>query len=543
MLLFFNVVCFIRNLKYILFWLYLWQLKEYHIWRFLDHFRTHNGKKLIINPLFFIKIVLLPLFYFFAIRFLTWYSLLSVIYFFESLLFFSQIFKKTHKSPVGTPKILFLSFFSFFIGIIYFCLVLIFSPFELYPFWFLLFDILIPIFVSFSVLLFQPLSVFGRNIILKKAKDKISKFKNLKVIAITGSYGKTTTKEFLTTILSQKYKVLSTKEHQNSEMGIAKCILKNLSEEHEIFIVEMGAYKKGGIKLLCDMVNPKIGIIAGVNEQHLSLFGSLDNLLSAEGGGELSQFLMPNGTLILNGDNKYCLKLYKKINEQNSQLKIKIYSLNGTKIYSDAWSESISVFKDSISFLAINNLGNEKKEVAGFKINVLGKQNVQNLLAAVLAAKEMNMEIDEISQACMNIKQEQAGMVLKTGPHQINIIDSSYSANPDGVLADLDYLNIFSNVKKIIIMPCLIELGKASPDIHEKIGGKIGNVCDLAIITTKEFFKNIEKGAIYSGMDEKKIIFCSNSNDIYSMITLFCKKGDAVLLEGRVPSKLISLLK
>ncbi len=526
-----------------MFWLYLWQLKEYHIGRFLDHFRTHNGKKLIVNPLFLAKIALLILFYFLSSKSWAWYSLLSIIYLFESILFLGQIFKKTYKSPVRTTKILFLTCASFSVAIIYFSLILIFSPFQLFPFWFLLFDILAPIFVSFPVLLFQPLSVFARNIILKKAKDKISKFKDLKVIAITGSYGKTTTKEFLTTILSQKYKVLSTKEHQNSEMGIAKCILNNLSEEHEVFVVEMGSYKKGGIKLLCDMTSPKIGIVAGVNEQHLSLFGSLDNLLSAEGGGELAEALKPKGTLILNADNKHCLGLYKKISGEGNQLNLKIYSFTGEKINSDIWAESVSVLKDSISFLAVNSLENGKKEVAGFRVNVLGKQNVQNLLAATLAAKEMNMGLDEISQACTEIKREQAGMILKSGPHQINIIDSSYSANPDGVIADLDYLSVFSSSKKVIVMPCLIELGKVSADIHEKIGQKIGKVCDMAVITTKECFKNIEKGAVYSGMEKKNIILCSNPNDIYSVITLFCKKGDVILLEGRVPSKLINLLK
>jgi UDP-N-acetylmuramoyl-tripeptide--D-alanyl-D-alanine ligase len=522
--------------------MYLWQLIEYHIGRFLDHFRTNNGKKLIINPLFLVKIVLLILFYLFASRFLAWYSLLSIIYFFESALFLRQVLKKTYKSPIRTTKILFLTFASFVIGIVYFSLVLIFSPFQLFPFWFLFFDILAPVFISFPVLLFQPLSVFARNIILKKAKDKISKFKDLKVIAITGSYGKTTTKEFLTTILSQKYKVLSTKEHQNSEMGIAKCILNNLSQEHEVFVVEMGSYKKGGIKLLCDITNPKIGIVAGVNEQHLSLFGSLDNLLSAEGGEELAEALKPKGTLILNADNKYCLRLYKKIIGEENQLNLKIYSLSGEKINSDMWAESVSVSKDSISFLTVDNLGNNRKEIAVFRANVLGKQNIQNLLAAILAAKEMNMDLDEISQACLNIKQEQAGIILKPGPHQIDIIDSSYSANPDGVLADLDYLNIFLDSKKVIVMPCLIELGKASADIHEKIGQKIGRVCDMAVITTKECFKNIEKGAMYSGMEKKNIIFCPNPNDIYSLITLFCKKGDVILLEGRVPLKLINLL-
>ena len=150
------------------------------------------------------------------------------------------------------------------------------------------------------------------------------------------------------------------------------------------------------------------------------------------------------------------------------------------------------------------------------------------------------MSLEEISDACRDIKQYQAGMTLKEGKHGIKIIDSSYSANPDGVLTVLDYLSIFSG-KKIIVMPCLIELGKKSSEVHEKIGRKIGQICDLAIITSKDKFKEIKKGAIESGMKERSIIFCENPDEIYSIITLFSKEGDAVLLEGRVPNRLHEL--
>ena len=294
----------------------------------------------------------------------------------------------------------------------------------------------------------------------------------------------------------------------------------------------MGSYKKGGIKLLCDMVKPKIGIVTGVNEQHLALFGSMEKLLSAEGGGELAKALPQDGLLVLNGDNKYCLDLYKR-----SDINKKIYSINKDKIDLDIHTEGIEVAQNSISFLAID----KNKHLAHFNVNVLGKHNVQNLLAAILAAKELGMSFDEIAEACKDIKQFQAGMNLKEGKHGIKIIDSSYSANSDGVLADLEYLSIFPK-KKIIVMPCLIELGPKSKEVHEKIGKKIGEICDLAIITSKDKFDDIKRGAIESGIKEGNILFCEKPEDIYSMVTLFCAAGDTILLEGRVPVKLIKLL-
>ena len=313
---------------------------------------------------------------------------------------------------------------------------------------------------------------------------------------------------------------------------MANCILQDLKLSHQIFIAEVGAYNKGKIKEVCNVIKPQIGIVTGVNEQHLALFGTLENLLSAEGGEELSEALPSNGMLVVNGDNKYCLNLAKKTHKN-----VKIYSLSNKTVNAEIWPTDIEVFKDFISFMAMNRAG----EVSHIEVDVLGKQNVQNLLAAILVAKELGMTFGEISDACKNISQKMAGMVLKNGKLGLDIVDSSYSSNPDGVFADLDYFSTFDK-KKVIVMPCLIELGKKSAEIHEKIGKKIGDTCDLAIITSRDKFKEVEKGFKQTKKQGAKIVLCDNVENIYSEITLFCKVGDAVLLEGRVPGELINLL-
>jgi len=533
MILLLAALWFIWELKYILFWLYLWQLKEYHIGRFIDHFRTNKGKRLLFSFEQTFKFVLL-LFLSLNNELIDFIiGILTFVYAAEALIVFRGIFTRSFKKPVITFKTLFLIALAFSgYGLILFT--------NLYkPFWLLTFDILTPLIISVIVLFFQPFFVYVRNIKLKKAKDFIEKVKplgGLKVIAITGSYGKTSTKEFLTTILSKKFRVLSTKDHQNSEVGIANCILNDLKPSHQIFIAEVGAYNKGKVKEVCNILKPKIGIVTGVNEQHLALFGSLENLLSGEGGVELAEFLEKDGLLVVNGDNKYCLDLVKRFNGKE-----KIYAVANKILDADIWSDEISVHRNNISFVATDKSGN----MTHFDAKVLGRQNVQNLLGAILIAKELGMSFGEISEACKSIKPEQAGMILKQGKHGIDIIDSSYSANPDGVFADLDYLSIFQN-KKIVVMPCLIELGKKSPEIHEKIGRKIGEVCDLAIITSKDYFKELKKGFNSTILEktgtQRKILLCDNPQEIYSAITLFAKSGDAVLIEGRVPKNLLDLL-
>jgi len=545
-----NTLWSVWMIKYILFWLYLWQLKEYHTGRFIDHFRTHKGKKLLFSFEQILKLALLVFFVFVPNQFSILFFILFLVYLFEFLVFAKNIFLKTFKKPVKTFKTLFLAFISFVVAVVF----LVWASgqqSEFQPAYLIIFDIFTPLVISIIILIFQPFFVAIRKKTLRQAQDRLGKIKSvsgLKVIAITGSYGKTSTKEFLSTILSKKFKVLSTKEHQNSEIGVAKCILGELRPGHQIFIAEVGAYNKGKVKEVCNMLKPKIGIVTGVNQQHMALFGSMENLLSAEGGGELAEILSRDGLLVVNGDNKYCLDLLKKSNNLPPSREKK-YSLSNKLIGADIWTEDILVEKDSISFLAIN----KNKEMGHFKVNVLGKQNVQNLLAGILVARELGMSIEEISDACKSIKQEQAGMVLKQGKHGINIVDSSYSANPDGVFADLDYLSIFAG-KKVIVMPCLIELGSKSSEIHYRIGKKIGEVCDLAIITSKDKFSDLEKGFIdviarspqgdvaIQSPGTKKIIFLENPEEISVAVTTFCKSGDAVLLEGRGPLKLHELL-
>jgi len=267
----------------------------------------------------------------------------------------------------------------------------------------------------------------------------------------------------------------------NAEIGIGNTILNELNQKHQVFIAEIGAYERGKIKQVCEMIKPKIGILTGINEQHLSTFGSLENIKKAK-------------------------------NEILECSEIKI-DYNGL----DLFAADIVIGKELI-FFKINNVD--------FKVNLLGKHNIQNILLATSCAKKLGMSLEEISKACLKIKPEQGGMkFLKR--NGLIVLDASYSANPNGVIADLDYLQIYSG-SKIIVMPCLIELGKESKRIHKKIGQKITEVCDLAIITTKDYFKEI-KG------ENKNVFLIENPEDIIAKVREFSNQETIILLEGRVP--------
>lgn len=551
-----SIVWLFCSLKAILFWLYLWQLKEYHWGRFRAHFRTLRGRLILLNKTLAIKL-------FFIIGYLatpliarisllipfdpTLYPIylsffLFLFYFFGAAKTVYGFLSGTLIRPVFTKKTIFL-------------FLLASGLFALVPFLFysllnripakcsadfagcfaqtiLLIDILSPLIVSLIVLSFQPFTALWRNYVIYQAKKKRASFKKLIAIGITGSYGKTSVKEFLYEILSRRFNVLKTEAHQNAEIGISRCILERLNSQQEIFIAEMGAYNRGGIRLLAGIVQPKIGILTGISEQHLDTFGSQENIIRTK--FELIESLPEEGTAILNGNDERIKNQELRIKDYNQRLRnIKICTTNGV---GDIWTENIVVEKEKISFWARTKDGDE----ADFQVNLLGRQNVINLLLAAQCAKELGMSLKEISEAARNISPKQSGITLIKGRDGLNVLDSTYSANPQSVIAHLDYLLLWPG-KKAIIMPSLIELGTVSEAVHQKIGRKIAEVCDLAVITTPDGLKAVQAGAaeIKSNF---QVIYSEDKEKILKIIKDNLKEDDVVLLESRVPEKIINYL-
>ena len=494
-LFFFFFLWLVRTIKDVLFWFYLWQIKEYHWARFTAHFKTAKGQELLLNKARIIKVFLLSLFLFNP---LILFVFLPLIYLFESGKTIFDFYKKTFLKPVFTLKtivlVLLVVFLEIFLIIFFFLKIekTIWLSVLFFPGLLAIADLLTPIIVFLAVFFSKPATMLAIKKIMSRARKKRKKFGNLTVIGITGSYGKSSVKEFLGEILCEKFETLKTPQNINAEVGIARTILEKLNSKHQVFIAEIGAYNKGKIKKVCEMLKPDIGILTGINEQHLATFGSLENIKKAK--YELIDSLPKKG-IAVTGDNLEII------------------------------AENIKEGKEFIRFTAYAQDGDS----ADFKVNLAGKHNIKNILLAASCAKKLGMNLTQISSACLKIKLEQGGIkfLKKEGPV---ILDSSYSANPTGVLASLEYLKAYSG-KKIVVMPCLIELGPASKRIHTKIGRKISEICDLAIITTKDYFKEIKNEA-------STAFFSENPKKICAKLKEFSGKEDVILLEGRISKKI-----
>lgn len=509
----------IRTINELSFFVYLWQLKEYRLDRMRAHLTTLEGKRQVFSPFSIVKFILLL----FSIIFLgleVFLPILLVLYLIEIGFVFYQKINLGLRRPKFTPKASLLSIGSlilvlFLLGLSFFKL-----PKGFFFFSFLLLDLLLFALVSLLVLVLKPLTCFLKQRIIQKAKRKVEKFPHLLVIGITGSYGKTSTKEFLAQILSSKYQVLKTPGSHNTDIGIAKAILSKLDPKHKIFVVEMGAYKRGEIKKICQIVNPKVGILTGINEQHLALFGSIESTGKAK--FELIEALPPDGLAIFNGDDGHCLQLAK-----NTKIKVKFYSL---KKQMDISAQNIRIGEDRVEFDV--KVGGE---VVGFKTSLLGRQNIPNILAAVAVAITLDFSLEEIAKVVSQIKPFEKTMTPSRGVKGTTIIDDSFSSNPCGFLSALEYLKTYKEAKKFLVTPGIIELGKASSKIHQALGKAAAEICHKVFLTSQNFAKDFKMGAEKIGQKEK-ILVEESPKKLMKRLVRIIKKGDVVLLEGRVPS-------
>ncbi|MBU1046085.1 UDP-N-acetylmuramoyl-tripeptide--D-alanyl-D-alanine ligase [Patescibacteria group bacterium] len=494
------------------FFLYFWQLKEYRLDRFLEEIRRRRG--LIFSKFFFLAVIALAMWLFLPIQesFKEW--IILALYFLFALYSLRLLLKQKWALPKFTQKMATL-----------FVFVLVMEGLLIWRFisdsvlFILVFEALLPLFIFLNLEIIQIPKFFLKKRIIVMAKKKISDNPDRMTIGITGSYGKSSVKEILYSLIAEGRKVLKTSEHINTEMGVARTVLSEINNSHRHFICEMAAYRQGEINAICRITKPRIGIITGINAQHLALFGSQEKIIQAK--YELIESLPDDGVAIFNGDNKYCLELYKKTNKPK-----RIYGLNRDRegMVPDVWADEIKIGNEFTLFKIIFKTG----ETIDCKTSLLGRHNVLNILGAVCVARELGVGISELSKACAGLFQK-GGMKVQKGINGLNIIDSSYSANPDGVMADLDYLKNWTS-QKVIVMPSLIELGAEAKKVHQEIGRRISQICDLAIITTEDNFQDIVEGA-----GGKNVLLIKNPREIVQKITEFCQPDDVVLLEGRAP--------
>lgn len=535
-----SIAFFIWIIRNTLFWVALWQLKEYRLDRVLIHLReTYQGKQLVVSQIALIKYLLILGFG--IIVFSPEYTLLYHL--FITLLFVSEAsfvakeaFYKTLKRPIFTFKAFLITVATLFtIGIFY-----IFPAFEPYL-WLLLIDKIVVFIISFLVLGLSYPTEFYRDITVEKAIRKIEfirkQNKRFLVIGVTGSYGKSSTKEYLAQILENKFNVIKTLGTNNTPIGIAHTILEKLSDQTDIFVVEMGAYKRGEIAYMSQVVHQNIGILTSVNEQHLSLFGSLENTIQAK--YEIIDALPKNGLALFNGNNKNAYKLYMATNKKKvlyrSLYRLAEGKVSSKKLFADITAVKVVPEKTHVTFDA-----KLEGAIMHFKAPLLGAHNVENILPGIYIGHYLGMKEGQLKRAVANLIPFSKTMnyyKLKRGPI---LIDDTFNANPEAVLAALEYMNLYSG-KKILVLQPMIELGKNAYQEHYRVSKAVSGVCDYVFLTNKNFQDAILKGIIDGG--GRCTVKSGSPSEIAKLIITHTDKNSVVVFEGKESSIVFERMK
>ena len=271
------------------------------------------------------------------------------------------------------------------------------------------------------------------------------------VIAITGSNGKTSTKNMLANILSIAAPTLCTQGNLNNHLGVPQTLL-NINKEHKYCVIEMGANHVNEISLLCHLVKPTFAIITNANNAHLGEFGSIDNLVKAK--GEIIGALPENGVALINADSPHKSAWEKTAGNRNCVL-----FGNNTAIFATNIVEKKGLLQFNL------HCNNETTQVT---LRMIGKHQVENALAATACATQLGIDISDIKQG-LELTASEQGRLNLLHCRGFTILDDSYNANPHSMKAAIDTLTSYSG-EKIAVLGSMAELGDKSSELHRDIG-------------------------------------------------------------------------
>ncbi len=358
----------------------------------------------------------------------------------------------------------------------------------------------------------------------KIAQNKLKSMPNLKIIGITGSYGKTSSKNILSDILNIKYNALPTPRNLNTYNGLIMTVNNYMDKFTDIFIAEMGAYVKGEIAGLCKLVKPKYGIITRIGTAHLETFGSEDNIV--QGKFELVESLPSDGFAILNGDDP------KQVNYKIKN-KVRIIWIGIENENVDVRATNIKCSNKGTSFDVLFK-GDEKKY--HFETKLLGDHNVYNILAALACGREFDIDIPDLITAVRNVRPVEHRLELKRLGNFYQI-DDAYNSNPIGAENACKILGMMSGYK-VVVTPGMVELGTKEDEYNKKFGEQIAKVADIVILIGKKKTQPIKEGLLTSGFNKEQIIVFNDVRDAYPYINnlaISVKQDVYALFENDLP--------
>lgn len=376
------------------------------------------------------------------------------------------------------------------------------------------------ILVPLSNLINKPIETAINNWYINDAKKKLKSMPNLHKVGITGSYGKTSMKFYLSELLSSQYETLKTPESFNTPMGVTITVRRDLKPTHEYFICEMGARRVHEIKELCGIADPHDGIITSVGPQHLETFGSIENVINTK--FELADHVSPLGKIYLNYDNEL---IRKKAHEYPNAVTY------GTTEGSMWRGSDVTVSDRGTEFTVTSPDG----QTCRFTTKLLGEHSVQNLLGAIAYACGTGIPMEKLVLPVKRIAAVPHRLQLLDKGNGVTYIDDAYNSNPSGARAALAVLGLF-DACRILVTPGMVELGAKQEELNFEFGQEAAKACDYIVLVGKAQTQPIYNGIKDAGFDMNNVYVADGLNDALAKANSYqTSKKKVVLLENDLP--------
>lgn len=382
--------------------------------------------------------------------------------------------------------------------------------------------VLLPLVAALAGLVAWPIEKAISELYFRDAQRILKERRDLIRIGITGSYGKTSVKFILGTLLSEKYQTLVTPSSFNTPMGVTKIIRTKLQPAHQVFVAEMGARHVGDIKELCRLVHPTYGVLTSVGPQHLDTFKTIERIKGTK--YELMDAVPGNGCCFFPDDGAICRELYDKTAKTK-----RLCCLNGQHGDADVWAEDMSVSAEGSTFMLCT-----RDDRIQCTARLLGEHNIQNVLLAASVCLYLGMTLKQIARGIAKLQPVEHRLQLLSNAGGMTIIDDAFNSNPKGSAAALRVLAQFPQ-RRIIITPGMVELGADEAKYNHDFGVQMAGCVDIAILVGLKHSQPIAEGLKDAGFQEESIHQVASLDAAAALLRQIGRAGDTVLFENDLP--------
>jgi UDP-N-acetylmuramoyl-tripeptide--D-alanyl-D-alanine ligase len=350
------------------------------------------------------------------------------------------------------------------------------------------------------------------------------------VVAVVGSYGKTSTKHILAQLLQPSVNTLPTRKSFNTLMGVSRTINEDLQPAHRVFVVEMDAYAHGEIAAISDLVHPQVAIVTAIGPQHMERFGTLERI--SEAMYEVVAALPVDGTAIVHTGDEPGVALARRASAAPHRVIRYQLADTGTTTDADVVAASIRIDAQGCAFQWRWAAEDLDRTVV---IPLLGRHQVANVSAALAAVHVLGHSVDAAIAAAASLEQVEHRLQLMRTAGPLTVIDDSYNANPVGVHNGLEVLAVMSGGAKFLVTPGLVELGSVEDAENRSYGAHAALVCDHVIVMSAKTSDALRAGLRGAGMSEDRIHVVDSLDQATAVLQRLSKPGDVVLFANDLP--------